>query len=389
MKSPFVLGTTGDVALPFPSHPHRPAVKIRKTVLVGLLATVGACSQHAGDRIVLGAAGPWKENFGVMNRRGIELAVEQINANPEQRGAKVEIVFRDDEGSGTKAAAIAEEFVKNPDITGVVGHVNSGAMVAAAKVYDGQLPAVATTASSPDLSGISSWAFRVISSDSANGIELARFAARRGAKRVGILYENNSYGRGLVEAFRRAYDGQVVNFDPIAEGAGNFEPMVSFYKTTRPDLVVVAGTDASGMAFLREVRKQGLTSELVGGDGWTGLVTDTAASEGVWVGAPFTAEDPRPEAQEFVKAFRKKYGITPDGNAALAYDATRLMVDAVRRSGTDRRKVRDYLANLRDGDGFPGATGTLKFDTSGDPLGKSVVMTRIHNGALLVEGATR
>lgn len=389
MKSPLVLGTTGDVALPFPSHPHRPAVKIRKTVLVGLLATVGACSQHAGDRIVLGAAGPWKENFGVMNRRGIELAVEQINANPEQRGAKVEIVFRDDEGSGTKAAAIAEEFVKNLDITGVVGHVNSGAMVAAAKVYDGQLPAVATTASSPDLSGISSWAFRVISSDSANGIELARFAARRGAKRVGILYENNSYGRGLVEAFRRAYDGQVVNFDPIAEGAGNFEPMVSFYKTTRPDLVVVAGTDASGMAFLREVRKQGLTSELVGGDGWTGLVTDTAASEGVWVGAPFTAEDPRPEAQEFVKAFRKKYGITPDGNAALAYDATRLMVDAVRRSGTDRRKVRDYLANLRDGDGFPGATGTLKFDTSGDPLGKSVVMTRIHNGALLVEGATR
>jgi branched-chain amino acid transport system substrate-binding protein len=364
-------------------------VKIRKTVLVGLLATVGACSQHAGDRIVLGAAGPWKENFGVMNRRGIELAVEQINANPEQRGAKVEIVFRDDEGSGTKAAAIAEEFVKNLDITGVVGHVNSGAMVAAAKVYDGQLPAVATTASSPDLSGISSWAFRVISSDSANGIELARFAARRGAKRVGILYENNSYGRGLVEAFRRAYDGQVVNFDPIAEGAGNFEPMVSFYKTTRPDLVVVAGTDASGMAFLREVRKQGLTSELVGGDGWTGLVTDTAASEGVWVGAPFTAEDPRPEAQAFVKAFRKKYGITPDGNAALAYDATRLMVDAVRRSGTDRRKVRDYLANLRDGDGFPGATGTLKFDTSGDPLGKSVVMTRIHNGALLVEGATR
>lgn len=364
-------------------------MNIRKTLLVGLLATVSACSQHAGDRIVLGAAGPWKENFGVMNRRGIELAVEEINNSPEQQGRKVEIVFRDDEGSGTKAAAIAEEFVKNPDITGVIGHVNSGAMVAAAKVYDGQLPAVATTASSPDLSGISSWAFRVISSDSANGIELARFATRRGAKRVGILYENNSYGRGLVEAFRRAYDGQVVNFDPIAEGAGNFEPMVSFYKVTRPDLVVVAGTDASGMAFLREVRKQGLTSELVGGDGWTGLVTDTAASEGVWVGAPFTAEDPRPDAQAFVKAFRRKYGLTPDGNAALAYDATRLMVDAVRRSGADRRKVRDYLASLRDGDGFPGATGTLKFDGSGDPVGKSVVMTRIHNGALLVEGATR
>ncbi|MHB0948892.1 MAG: ABC transporter substrate-binding protein [Gemmatimonadaceae bacterium] len=362
---------------------------IRTSLLAGFLAVASACSQHAADRILLGAAGPWQENFGAMNRRGIELAVDQINGAPDRQGPQVEIVFRDDEGSGTKAAAIAEEFVRNPAMTAVIGHVNSGAMVAAAKVYDGRMPAVATTASSPDLSGISSWTFRVISSDSANGIELARFAARRGAKRVGILYENNSYGRGLVEAFRRAYDGQVVNFDPIAEGASNFEPMVSFYKLARPDLVVVAGTDASGFAFLREVRKQGLRTELVGGDGWTGLVTDTAASEGVWVGAPFTAEDPRPEAQAFVKAFRQKYGVTPDGNAALAYDATRLMVEAVRRAGTDRDKVRDFLASLRDGDGFPGATGILKFDTSGDPLGKSVVMTRIHNGALLVEEATR
>ena len=355
-----------------------------------MLAAVSACSQQSAGSIVLGAAGPWKENFGAMNRRGIELAVGQLNASPEYREHPIQVVFRDDEGSGTKAAAIAEEFVKNPAISGVVGHVNSGAMVAAAKVYDGQLPAIATTASSPDLSGISSWTFRVISSDSANGIELARFATRRRAKRVGILYENNSYGRGLVEAFRRAYDGEVVNFDPIAEGADqSFEPMVSFYQRTRPDLIVVAGTDASGLSFVREVRRQRLPAELVGGDGWAGLVSDTVAAEGVWVGAPFSAEDPRPEAQAFVKAFREKFGITPDGNAALAYDATRLMVDAVRRTGGDRREVRDHLASLRRKEGFAGVTGTVKFDASGDPVGKGIVMTRIHDGSLIVEGTAR
>ena len=85
-----------------------------------------------GDTYRLGAAGPWTERYGVMNRRGIELALQHINAEGGVRGRRLEIVMRDDEGSGEKAARIACEFVKDESIIAVVGHVNSGAMVAAA-----------------------------------------------------------------------------------------------------------------------------------------------------------------------------------------------------------------------------------------------------------------
>ena len=132
-----------------------------------------------------------------MNRKGIELAVDEINARPERRGSPLRVVYRDDEGDGEKASRIAQEFVDSLDISAVIGHVNSGAMVSAAQVYDGRLAAVATTATSPALTGISPWAFRVISSDSANGIDIAKFAARSGLRRAAILYENNTYGRGL------------------------------------------------------------------------------------------------------------------------------------------------------------------------------------------------
>ena len=135
-----------------------------------------------------------------MNRKGIELAVDEINALPERRGSPLKIIYRDDEGDGQKATRIAQEFVDSLDVLAVVGHVNSGAMVSAAQVYDGHLAAVATTATSPALTGISPWAFRVISSDSANGIDIARFATRLGLKRAAILYENNTYGRGLADA---------------------------------------------------------------------------------------------------------------------------------------------------------------------------------------------
>lgn len=326
----------------------------------------------------------------MMNRRGIELAVDEINALPERQGSPLRVMWQDDEGDGQRASKIAQEFVDSTEVVAVVGHVNSGAMVAAAQVYDGHLAAVATTATSPALTGISPWAFRVISSDSTNGIDIARFATRLGLRRAAILYENNTYGRGLADSFRRGFAGQVISMDPIGEDGGqSFEPFVSYFKQRKPDVVFVAGTDASGLAFLKEVRRQQLDVALMGGDGWSGLSVDTVRSRGVYAGVPFTAEDPRPEARRFVAAFRTRFGMPPDNNAALAYDATMLLYKATKEVGTDRRKVRDYLASLSEETAFAGVTGAIHFRPDGDPVGKGVVMTQIEQGVLRVARAGR
>jgi branched-chain amino acid transport system substrate-binding protein len=347
-----------------------------------------ACGHADAGPIVLAAAGPWAEGYGAMNRRGIELALDHVNARPERKKRRVEVVYRDDQGNGAKAAAIAQEFVENPIVLGVIGHVNSGAMVAAAKVYDGRLPAVATTATSPDLTGISPWTFRVISSDSANGLQLARFATKLGHVRVAVLYENNSYGRGLTASFTRNFSGRVVSIDPVDDsGDQDFEPFVSYYQRVRPDLIFVAGTEGSGIALVREVRRQRLDVDLLGGDGWTGLSVDTANAEGVLVGTPFTAEDPRSDSRRFVDAFKSKFGMTPDGNAALAYDATMLLVHAIDKAGPDRAKIRDFLASAGAGDAYRGVTGMMRFQPDGDPIAKSFVMTRIQRGALVLAEA--
>ena len=347
-----------------------------------------ACRAMTSAPIVFGAAGPWTEEYGAMNRRGIELALEELNASMPEESPRVQVLFRDDGGDGMRAAAIAQEFISRREVVGVIGHVNSGAMVAAARVYDGHLPAVATTASSPALTGISSWTFRVISSDSMNGLEIARFVMRRGRRRAAILYENNAYGRGLADAFLRGFKGEIVSSDPIAEGAAqDFEPFVTYFKRQRPEVVFVAGTGASGLAFLREARRQELRADLVGGDGWTVLTSDTTVADGVYVGAPFTPDDKRSDARAFVERFRKRYGKSPDGNAALAYDATMLLADAARHVGPHRARLRQYLAQLAEHGGYPGVTGRIAFSPDGDPLGRVIVMTRIHGGALTLEDA--
>jgi branched-chain amino acid transport system substrate-binding protein len=349
-----------------------------------VLAALAACSGPRTGTVTFGAAGPWGQSYGEANQKGIQLAVEEINASPAWAGRHLQILFADDSGNGVHASTIAQRFVDSASVVAVIGHVTSGAMVSAARVYDGHLAAIATTATSPELTGISPWTFRVIPSDSANGITIAQFANNRGRKRAAVLYENNPYGRGLADNFRRSFAGQIISFDPVAEGDQDFEAYVSWFKREHPDLVFVAGTDVSGLAFVREARKQGLQSDLLGGDGWQTMATDPAA-DGVYVGAPFSAQDPRPEVRAFVAAYRKKFSAVPDGNAALAYDATKLLADAVDKVGPDRQKIRDYLAGLNALTAYRGVTGTIRFHADGDPVGKNFVITRVAHGALQVE----
>lgn len=104
-----------------------------------VLVTALACSRGA-EPVYIGAAGPWNEAFGRMNQRGIQLALDEINARGGVAGRPLRVIERDDEGDGARAATIASEFVANRAVVGVVGHVTSGAMMAAASIYDQDSP---------------------------------------------------------------------------------------------------------------------------------------------------------------------------------------------------------------------------------------------------------
>ena len=357
-----------------------------RVALVFVAATLAACTGSSGG-VHFGMAGPFHEGFGLANQNGARLAMDEINAAGGIDGDSLHITFRNDSADGSRAALIAQEFVEDGRISAVVGHVTSGAMLAAAKVYDGHLAAVATTASSAALTGISPWAFRVISSDSANGVDLALFAKRLGIRRVAVLYENDAYGRGLADNFRRNFDGEIVALDPVDADGSRAELYITWLATRRPDLIFIAGTERSGIALVREARRQQLNVQFLGGDGWTGIVADPEAAEGVFVGAPFTPLDPRPEAQRFVDAYRTRFNAEPDGNAALAYDAVQLLAAAVRAVGHDRARIRGWLAARTPEGAFPGVTGAIAFQANGDPVGKSFTMTRVRGGRLaLAEG---
>lgn len=351
-------------------------------VVPALLVCVAAAGcERATDRVTLGAVGPWHEEYGTAIKLGMDLAVEEVNRAGGVRGAPLTIVFRDDSARAERAVAIASEFVNDARVAAAIGPVNSGAMLAAARVYDGRLVALAPTAASPDLSGISPWVFRLISNDSVHGIALGRYLGTMG-KKAAILYDNDSFGRGGAQAFRRNFPGVIVSEDPIVSGDPDLGAFIDFYKRSGVEILFVAGVEPSGRAALLAARARGFTGAIVGTDSWMTLVRDTALSNGVYIAARFTTLESRAAVQRFVASFEARYGRPPDGFAAMGYDATMLLAHVIELAGPDRQKIRDILASLDSTAPWRGVTGPLSFTRSGDPVTRGFFMLRVHDGTL-------
>lgn len=363
-------------------HPAA-VLPIRSVSTTLALACTLACGR-ADEAVYLGAAGPWHLDYGQSTRRGIEMAAAEVNAAGGVAGRTLRVEFRSDSADGVRAVSVAQDFVADRRIVAVVGHVNSGAMIAAAKVYHGHLAAVAPTAASPELAGISPWAFRLISNDSVFGAFLAAEATRL-APRAAVLYDNNAFGRGGAVAFRRNYRGRLVGVDPVAPGiaVSSLEPHITHYRRQGVGLVYVAGNTPTALAVLREARRQRFPGAVLGTDSWASIAGDSAMVEGTYVGMRFAPGDPRREVQAFVRRFRARYGHDPDGFAAFAYDATRLLAAAIATSGADRAAVRDHLASLREETAFPGVTGRIWFQPNGEPPPQRFVLMRVRGGALV------
>jgi branched-chain amino acid transport system substrate-binding protein len=350
---------------------------------VVLAAFLGGCSPSAKP-LVLGAAGPWSDNSMALTKEGIDLAVEEVNAKGGVDGRPIRIRYVDDHRSGALGAVVAESLVNDQSVLAVIGHVNSPALLAAAHLYDGHLVAVSSAATAPELSGISPWVFRLVPSDSLSGRAIGRFAGSlRPGARAAILYENDAYGRGLSRAFLSAFNGTIIASEPLDEKPTTFEPYVAYLKQVKADVVFSIGLERVGIALLTEAKRQRLDAAFIGGDAWAGITADSATAEGAYVGVPFTDADPRRNVRTFVGQFRARWGVSPAQDGAMAYDATRLLIEGLMAGARTRAALRSYLAGLTSAQPYQGITGPISFSQGGDPGVTPLVVTRVHRGALV------
>jgi branched-chain amino acid transport system substrate-binding protein len=365
-----------------------------------LAAALSAMACGGGDGAPntprFGVAAPLEQFIGSQSLRGAELARDHINADGGIRGQRLELLAVSDSASAQRAVPVANGFLADRSVVAVIGHSTSGATLAAASIYNRGLPAVSPTATSPEITHAGDWIFRMASSDAVNSAGLARFALRELGQRAAILYANEPYGRGLREGFGKAFragGGQLLEEYPYIEGeTRDFEAYLLGIQAANPDLLFVAGLDAGAGLIIRQARDLGIEVPIIGGDGLLGLAGLDPVFDGTYVGLLYHPDAPGQGGQQFVDAYRSKYGEAPDHFAALAYDAVMLVAQAAEEVGFDREKIRGYLQTVGNGrPAFQGVSGMVAFDENGDPIGRSYAVGRITGDGIelvSVEGGT-
>jgi branched-chain amino acid transport system substrate-binding protein len=300
----------------------------------------------------------------------------------------------DDSANDDAAVRSAQALYDDADVVAVVGHLTSGASIAAAQVYGGgsnPVVMISPSASSPDLSGLSPYVFRLCPSDLAYGAALARFARQRlGAGRAGVIFASNDYGRGVRKAFAADFErlgGAVVEEDPYIPAILTFEPYLAHMRRTGIDVLVLAIERSDAEVALHQLHGLGVPWRVVGGDALVGIEAAGALAEGLRLPAAYLPDAPGERNAAFVAAYDRAHpGERPDHRGAAAYDAVQLIARAVQARGTDRRAVRDYIAQVGHREpAQEGVTGMIRFDSAGDAPSKNVMIGVVRGGHLVTE----
>lgn len=351
----------------------------------------------ADQPIRIAVAGPISGSAaaaGEMMVMAAKLAAEEVNAAGGIRGRKVELQFEDDAGKGTEAANIARKVANDESICMVIGHFNSVCSNAAKATYNRKgIVQFSPASTNVDVCRGHPWTFRNLYRDDYQGTFLARYAKKvLGARKAAVIFENDDYGRGLMEAFRKEAGkiGLEIVHEPISylrEQTPDFKSLVQPLKGLDIDVVFISGLYNEPAMITKALRQDlNMNVPILGGDG---LMNDTfieiagSAAEGVYVTTPFLFElaKDNPKARAFFESFREKYNRDPDTWAALTYDALQMAFRAIQEVGPDRAKIREWFASITTPQkAYEGVTGPTYFDKEGDCYSKGAHVAVVRNG---------
>lgn len=319
--------------------------------------------------------------FGISTDNAIKLAIKERNAAGGVRGRQVKLVTLDDAGKQTEAATAVTRLINDHDAVAVLGEVASSLSMVGGKVaQDKGVPMISPSSTNPDVTDIGDYVFRVCFLDDFQGWVDAKFATENlKAKKAAILYDQaQAYSSGLADYFEKAFKemgGTIVTRQAYTGGNLEISSQLQSIRSASPDVVFVPGYYSDVGTILRKAREAGIKAPFLGGDGWDSEELPKIAGDAVngnYFSNHYAPEEDRPEVKNFVEKYKKEFGKTPDGLAALGYDAALVLFEAMEKAPSlSGKDLRDALANIKD---FTGVTGTFTIDENRNAKKSAVVV---------------
>jgi branched-chain amino acid transport system substrate-binding protein len=321
--------------------------------------------------------------FGVATRKGILLAVEELNAAGGVLGRPLEYHVEDIESKNGEAATATKKLISRDKVSVVLGaNASTNSLEAAPICQRAHVPMMAISSTNPAVTQKGDYIFRICFIDPFQGAVLAKFARDSlHARKIALLTSVSApYSVGLSEVLRErftALGGEIVADQKYSEGDKDFRAQLTAIRAAAPDVIAATGYYTEAALICIQARSLGLNIPIIGGDGWEApqlMELGGKAVEGTYYSTYFSAQNTAPEVQAFVKRYQARWdGETPEAVSALGYDAVRLIAQAMERShATEGAALRDAIAATKN---FPGVTGRTTIDEHRNSAKAAVMMT--------------
>jgi branched-chain amino acid transport system substrate-binding protein len=343
-------------------------------LFASLLACCLATPAFAADTIKLAITGPFSGGsapMGVSMRDGAKLAIEEIygkgGVDVAGKKMKIEIIERDDEAKNERGALIAQELAAMPDLSAIMGTVNTGVCMAGDRhIMEKGITKIITPASGS--ASMTQWVgkakdlsiFRFDANDGIQAQMVVEEAIKRGFTKVAVLHDSTNYGISgrddlLKQIKEQGNKLQVVATEKFNIGDKDMTAQLLRSKSAGAQGLLVWAIGPELAAIANGRTKMGIQAPIIGG--WTISMSnflDTAGANGNGALTPQTfIEDPvTPKAKSFIDAYHKAYSvqrIPSPVSAAQGYDAVYVLAAAIKQAGTtDTHKIKLALEDLKE-----------------------------------------
>jgi branched-chain amino acid transport system substrate-binding protein len=327
---------------------------------------------------------------GLPAKRGIEIAVKEINAAGGIKGKPVTVIYEDSKDSPQATVSAFQKLTSMDKVQVVIGPMTSGEALAVAPIAQrDHIVVVTPTGTSPKISDAGEYVYRGCTRIDKQAEALTRYAKDvMKATKVAVLYSNEPYGKGSNDVFTKYFTDlgiPVVVAESFMVGDRDFSSQLTKIKQNQFDLLFIPGYLQETAPAISQARKMGITAPSVGvyGDMAPKYIELAGkAAEGHVNASEYNEDYNTPTNKKFKAAYYKIVKSTPNEPnnimfAAITYDMARMVAKGIAEKGNTADGIRAYLDNVKD---FDGVTGKLSFDKNGDVVKQGVYLFKVVKG---------
>jgi branched-chain amino acid transport system substrate-binding protein len=370
----------------------------RSIAAAALAALMLAAPAKAQEEVVIGAAIPITGNFaatGVQYYNSLRMAQDDVNAKGGINGKKLRIAFEDTQSANSTAVNAYVKLVKQvkPPLI-FLSSLSIQNLATEPEVTKANIPALYSGALVALSEKKNPLMFRIRPPDNLQAVVITKgITDILKAKKPAILHMQDDYGAGtakLLEAELKKHGMGFVATETFSPRDNDFSAQLLKIKNSGADLVVSVTYNRDGALILKQRRSLGIDLPFIGTTAMFAATTldlvDPDDLKDVYAAGDVVLETRNDASKDFVKRYAERWGFKPDPYGASYYDATMMVVDAVKKGGADPEKLKEYFTNVKDWKGV--AQDYWNSGDGGNNLAHSTVLVKFKPGTKDYEEVT-